>query len=196
MMPRNQDKAMAGNTENGSGRHESRWSRAVWSTAALLPLLPALAMPFTEEVAWDLADFVVFAAMLAVACGTYELASRLTHNSACQAAIVARLQPHGMANALSATAFAQALVAVIALITGMGFVAKSFHILLETLDVTQVKFCDVDESFALAEGENDDLPGWWHDHRQYFERNGGFDTEMILVCERFALVRDFGSQGT
>jgi uncharacterized protein YhfF len=69
-------------------------------------------------------------------------------------------------------------------------------LLLETLDVTQVKFCDVDESFALAEGENDDLPGWWHDHRQYFERNGGFDTEMILVCERFALVRDFGSQGT
>jgi hypothetical protein len=35
-------------------------------------------------------------------------------------AIIARLQPHGMARALFATAFAQALVAVIALITGLG----------------------------------------------------------------------------
>ena len=69
-------------------------------------------------------------------------------------------------------------------------------LLLETLDATQVRFCDVDEGFALAEGENDDLAGWRHDHRQYFERNGGFDTEMILVCERFTLVHDFGSQRT
>ena len=35
-------------------------------------------------------------------------------------AIIARLQPHGMARALFATAFAQALVAVIALIGGLG----------------------------------------------------------------------------
>jgi len=35
-------------------------------------------------------------------------------------AIVARLQPHGMARALSATALAQALVAAIALIAGLG----------------------------------------------------------------------------
>ena len=35
-------------------------------------------------------------------------------------AIIARLQPHGMARALFATAFAQALVAVIALIAGLG----------------------------------------------------------------------------
>ncbi len=34
-------------------------------------------------------------------------------------AIIARFQPHGMARALVATAFAQALVAVIALIAGM-----------------------------------------------------------------------------
>jgi hypothetical protein len=36
-------------------------------------------------------------------------------------AIVARFQPHGMARALVATALAQALVAVIALIAGLGF---------------------------------------------------------------------------
>ncbi len=35
-------------------------------------------------------------------------------------AIIARLQPHGMARALFATALAQALVAVIALIAGLG----------------------------------------------------------------------------
>ena len=35
-------------------------------------------------------------------------------------AIIARLQPHGMARTLFATAFAQALVAVIALIAGLG----------------------------------------------------------------------------
>ena len=35
-------------------------------------------------------------------------------------AIIARLQPHGMARALFATAFAQALVAVIALNAGLG----------------------------------------------------------------------------
>ncbi|MCP4943670.1 MAG: ASCH domain-containing protein [Planctomycetaceae bacterium] len=67
-------------------------------------------------------------------------------------------------------------------------------LLLETLEVTQVRFCDVDADFAQAEGENDDLAGWRRDHRQYFERNGGFEKEMILVCERFRLVNDFGSQ--
>ncbi len=69
-------------------------------------------------------------------------------------------------------------------------------LILETLEVTQLRFCDVDESFALAEGENNDLEGWRHDHRAYFERNGGFDNKMILVCERFKLVHDCRSQET
>ena len=63
-------------------------------------------------------------------------------------------------------------------------------LILEILEVTQMRFCDVDESFALAEGENDDLEGWRHGHQAYFERNGGFDHEMLLVCERFKLVHD------
>ena len=67
-------------------------------------------------------------------------------------------------------------------------------LILETLEVTQTRFCDVDESFALAEGENDDLEGWRRDHQAYFERNGGFDNEMVLVCERFRLIHDFRSQ--
>jgi hypothetical protein len=36
-------------------------------------------------------------------------------------AVIARFQPHGMARALVATALAQALVAVIALIAGLGY---------------------------------------------------------------------------
>lgn len=66
-------------------------------------------------------------------------------------------------------------------------------LILEILEVTQMRFCDVDESFALAEGENDDLEGWRHDHQGFFERNGGFDHEMLLVCQRFKLVHDFRS---
>jgi uncharacterized protein YhfF len=67
-------------------------------------------------------------------------------------------------------------------------------LLLETTEVFQMRFCDVDESFALAEGENDDLEGWRRDHQQYFERNDGFDRKMVLVCERFKLVRDYEYQ--
>lgn len=155
-------KAMARNTEN-RGRRGSGGRIALWGTAALVLLLPLLAMQLTEEVAWDLADFVIFGAMLVGACGTYELAARVTGNSAYRAAVgvalaaafilvwmnlavgiignednpanlmfggvlavaiigavIARFQPHGMARALVATALAQALVAVIALIDGSG----------------------------------------------------------------------------
>lgn len=78
---------MAGNTENGSGRRGNRWRSAVWGGAALLLLLPWVAMQFTEEVAWDLADFAIFGAMLFAACGTYELAARMTGNTAYRAAV-------------------------------------------------------------------------------------------------------------
>lgn len=63
-------------------------------------------------------------------------------------------------------------------------------LVIETLDVSVTRFCDVGEGFALAEGENEDLAGWKRDHRAYFERNGGFDPEMKLVCERFRLIED------
>ena len=149
------DKTMAGNAETGG------WRIAAWAVAALILLLPLVAMQFTEEVAWDLADFAIFGAMLVGACGTYELAARMTANKAYRAAvgvalaaafilvwmnlavgiigtednpanlmyggvlavgiigaIIARFQPRGMARALFATALAQALVAVIALIAG------------------------------------------------------------------------------
>lgn len=160
---------MAGNTGNGVGRHGGRWRIAVWGTAAFLLLLPLVAMQFTDEVNWDETDFAVVGAMLAVACGTYELAARMTGNRAYRAAVgvavaaafilvwmnlavgiigtednpanlmfggvlavgiicavSARFQPDGMARALVATALAQALVAVIALIAGSGSTGPSW----------------------------------------------------------------------
>lgn len=58
-----------------------RWRRASWIAAAGLLLLPLVAMQFTTEVRWDGADFLMFGAMLIVACGAVELAVRLTRRT-------------------------------------------------------------------------------------------------------------------
>ena len=63
-------------------------------------------------------------------------------------------------------------------------------LVIETTEVTFQRFCDVSEDFALAEGENETRAGWARDHEMFFARNGGFDPEMMLVCERFKLVED------
>ncbi len=150
---------MAGNTENGGGQRGSRWRIAAWAAAALILLLPLLAMQVTDQVVWDVADFAIFGALLVGVGVTYELVVRKTADTAYRAAvgvalaaafllvwvngavgiigsedndanlmyggvlaigiigsIFARFQPHGMARALFATALAQALVPVIALI--------------------------------------------------------------------------------
>lgn len=54
------------------------WRAALWGAAALLLLLPWVAMQFTGEVRWDFGDFVIFGAMLVVACGAFEIVARLT----------------------------------------------------------------------------------------------------------------------
>lgn len=64
-------------------------------------------------------------------------------------------------------------------------------LVLRLTDVTVRRFCDVDEHFALSEGENDTLAGWQHDHRKFFERNGGWAPEMDLICQRFEIVEVF-----
>ncbi|WP_170758863.1 ASCH domain-containing protein [Ruegeria lacuscaerulensis] len=68
-------------------------------------------------------------------------------------------------------------------------------LVIETVDVSIYRYCEVTEEFALAEGENNTLEGWRDGHRRYFERNGGFDPEMELVCEQFRLVEDLASEG-
>jgi len=132
--------------------------------AALLLLLPLLAMQITDEVTWTLADFVIAWALLVGAGLTYKLATRKAGNTAYRVAVgvavatalilvwlnlavgligteenpanlmyvgvlavgiigtvIARFRPDGMARALFATALAQLLVGVIALLTGLGF---------------------------------------------------------------------------
>lgn len=128
---------------------------------AFILLLPLLAMQFTDEVDWSLADFAVAGTLLFGAGLTYELIARKAGNIAYRVAVgvavaaalllvwmnlavgiigneenpanlmyfgvitvgiigasIARLRPHGMVRALFATACAQALVPVIALIIG------------------------------------------------------------------------------
>ena len=60
-------------------------------------------------------------------------------------------------------------------------------LVIETVEVTIHRFRDVPEDFALAEGEGD-FEAWRRGHIAFFERNGGFDPAMELVCERFRLV--------
>jgi len=154
---------MAGNAKNGGGRRGSRWRIAALAAAALILLVPLVAMQFTDEVVWNVADFAFFGVLLVGAGITYELAARKTGNTVYRSAVgvalaaafmlvwvngavgvvgsedndanlmyagvlavgiigalIARFQPKGMARALFATALAQVLVAMIALIAGLG----------------------------------------------------------------------------
>ena len=61
---------------------------------------------------------------------------------------------------------------------------------IETIEVTQVRFDDVGEDFAVAEGEGP-YDEWRQGHIDFFTRNGGWTGDMMLVCERFKLVEVF-----
>ena len=78
---------MSGNNGNSSIRRGSRWRIAAWGTAAIMLLTPLVAMQVSDEVAWDLADFAVFGAMLIGAGGVFELAVRMKSNTAYRAAL-------------------------------------------------------------------------------------------------------------
>jgi uncharacterized protein YhfF len=67
-------------------------------------------------------------------------------------------------------------------------------LVIRTTKVEEIRYCDVTEEMALAEGENDTLLGWRKDHKAYFKRNGGFDPEMMLVFEHFELVEDLAGR--
>ncbi|MCB9992752.1 MAG: ASCH domain-containing protein [Hyphomicrobiaceae bacterium] len=62
---------------------------------------------------------------------------------------------------------------------------------IETISVEHCRFADVPEAFALAEGEGA-FEDWQRGHRAFFERNGGWSADMLLVCERFRLVEVLG----
>ncbi|WP_201743816.1 ASCH domain-containing protein [Roseiconus nitratireducens] len=63
---------------------------------------------------------------------------------------------------------------------------------IEITDVSVHRFSEVSEDFALSEGENATLDEWRTSHQAFFQRNGGFDPAMQLVCERFRILVDFG----
>ena len=74
---------MAGTMGHDGGRGRSPVRVTLWSLAALLS--PLVAMQFTDEVRWDAADFI-FAGILIGGVGVaYELAVRMTGNSAYRA---------------------------------------------------------------------------------------------------------------
>lgn len=75
----------------GRGGRHRRWRVAIWGTASLVMIMPMVAEQVTDEMAWDLSDFVLLGAMLAGACSAYEVAVRATDNTACRAAVALTL---------------------------------------------------------------------------------------------------------
>lgn len=76
---------MTGNTEMSGDKRDNLMRLLVWGAAVCLLLLPLVAMQLTREVNWDGRDFAVFAVMLLIACGTFELALRLSSSPAYRA---------------------------------------------------------------------------------------------------------------
>ena len=70
--------------------------------------------------------------------------------------------------------------------------------IIETVEIVQRRFSEVDEAHAHDEGEGDRSLTYWRDaHRQYFSRRGQFAEDMLLCCERFRVVeRLTGSTNT
>jgi len=63
---------------------------------------------------------------------------------------------------------------------------------IETLEVTYRRYNEVDAAFAHEEGEGDRSLAYWREaHRRYFERQGRFSEDMMLMCERFRLIEVF-----
>jgi len=74
-----------------AGRWANPWRLALWSLAAGILLLPAVAMQFTDEVAWTTFDFVFAGAMLLGVGLTFELAASRTSNIYYRAGVAAAL---------------------------------------------------------------------------------------------------------
>jgi hypothetical protein len=76
-------KAMADFTEMVAGRRWAFWRIVMWGTAAVLLVLPLVAMQMRAPgVDWGSADFITIGTMLVVACGACELAARASGNGA------------------------------------------------------------------------------------------------------------------
>jgi hypothetical protein len=78
-------------------------------------------------------------------------------------AVIARFQPHGMARALVATALAQALAAVIALIAGLGytFILTGFFVALWLISAWLFRKAHVGQPTQVAPPEAAQGPPQW-----------------------------------
>jgi uncharacterized protein YhfF len=64
---------------------------------------------------------------------------------------------------------------------------------IETVELTERRFDEVDAAFAFEEGEDDrSLAAWRTEHERFFTREGTFAPDMPLWCERFRLVQVLG----
>ena len=81
---------MATNMHDGGAARPRRGNRAVWATAAGLLLIPAIAMRVPGSgVDWTASDFIIMGLLLALACGAWELATRLSGNAMTRAGFAA-----------------------------------------------------------------------------------------------------------
>ena len=63
---------------------------------------------------------------------------------------------------------------------------------IETIEVAYRRYNEVNAAFAYEEGECDRSLDYWRSaHCRYFERQGKFSEDMMLMCERFRLVEVF-----
>tara|TARA_R110002020_G_scaffold67179_2_gene176283 strand:- start:85778 stop:86194 length:417 start_codon:yes stop_codon:yes gene_type:complete len=64
-------------------------------------------------------------------------------------------------------------------------------VMIETVEVATRRFDEMDAEFVASQGEFRDLAHWRVAYEAYFRRNGGFSTDMKLMCERFTLIEDY-----
>ena len=69
------------------------------------------------------------------------------------------------------------------------------RVILETTELTQRRFDEVDAAFAHDEGEDDrTLASWRRGHEAFFTRENTFAPDMPLYCARFRIVETIGSE--
>ena len=74
---------MAAQMQHDDARRRNPWRLAVWGTAAGLLMLPAIAMRMgADGVHWTGSDFMVMGLLLGSCCAAYELATRMSGNTA------------------------------------------------------------------------------------------------------------------
>ena len=62
--------------------------------------------------------------------------------------------------------------------------------IIETTELSECRFDQIDEEWAIAEGEGDlSLEAWRKAHEAFFKREGVYAPDMPLWCQRFKLVK-------